>query len=42
MTPSPMRHARLRVRLTLWYAAALAVTLVLFAAGAYQLLTQGL
>jgi heavy metal sensor kinase len=30
------------VRLTLWYASALAVVLVLFAAGTYQLLRQGL
>jgi heavy metal sensor kinase len=36
------RHASLRVRLTLWYAGALAVVLALFAGGAYQLLRQGL
>src|SRR5215471_5521049 len=35
-------NATLRVRLTLWYAAALAVTLALFAGSAYQLLRQGL
>jgi heavy metal sensor kinase len=37
-----LRHASLRVRLTLWYASALVVMLVLFAGGAYQLLRQGL
>jgi heavy metal sensor kinase len=42
MTAPLLRHASLRVRLTLWYAGALAVMLVLFAAGAYQLLRQGL
>ena len=35
-------HASLRVRLTFWYATALALVLGLFAAGAYQLLRQGL
>src|SRR5260370_32905551 len=42
MTAPLLKHASLRVRLTLWYAGALAVMLVLFAAGAYQLLRQGL
>ncbi|HWW88890.1 MAG TPA: histidine kinase dimerization/phospho-acceptor domain-containing protein, partial [Vicinamibacterales bacterium] len=42
MTAPFVRHPTLRVRLTLWSAAALAVTLVLFAAAAYQLLRQGL
>jgi heavy metal sensor kinase len=37
-----LRRASLRVRLTVWYASALAVVLVLFAAGTYQLLRQGL
>jgi len=42
VTTPLLRHASLRVRLTLWYASALAVMLALFAAGAYQLLRQGL
>jgi len=36
------RHASLRIRLTFWYASALGLMLALFAAGAYQLLRQGL
>jgi heavy metal sensor kinase len=37
-----LRHPSLRVQLTLWSASALAVMLVVFAGGAYQLLRQGL
>jgi hypothetical protein len=37
-----LSHPSLRVRLTLWYASALAVMLVVFAGGTYQLLRQGL
>ncbi len=42
MKPPFLKHASVRVRLTLWYAGALAVVLALFAGGTYQLLRQGL